>query len=61
MIDHCQAFYLQPAPSLLVVVILAEGLPVLLIPEQFLISSMGDDVVNHGSGCELSFLPALHA
>lgn len=41
--------------------LLAQWLPVIPIPEKLLITSMRDDMVNNRGFHELAFLPALHA
>ena len=40
---------------------LAQGLPVVFIPEQFLIASMRYDVIDHRRRGELVFLQAFYA
>ena len=47
--------------GLLVVMLLAERLPVAPVPEELQIPSVRDDMIHHRGFHELSFLPALHA
>ena len=40
--------------------VLAKGLPVFFVPEQDGITTMRNDVIDHGCWGEFSFLPAFH-
>jgi len=52
---------LQPSSGFLIVAFLTQRLPVLLIPEQPLITPMRDDVVDYGGRSQLAFFPAFCA
>ena len=52
---------LEAASCFLIMTIFAKGLPVLLIPEQPLIAPVRDDMIDHGGGGQLAFLPAFCA
>lgn len=51
---------LQSAAGLPVMATFAEGLPVFFIPEQFIIATVRDDMVDYGGWGQLSLTLAFH-
>ena len=41
--------------------VLAKGLPVLFIPEKLAVAAMGNDMVDHGRGCQHTVFQAFNA